>query len=504
MKHIALILSFIFGLIAFLYIFGYFELYLGLIPSDDVPIAIEGTIDFFEAKYELLGQDIGSILFIIVCVVLCSYFYSLYHRLNRRKKDTIDIDSIQGPFVLYLRSFIDDSTTRKRISTVSEIRTEEEVFVDVLTDIAPVYAIGDPSDTKMPLGASRIYVDNENWKSTVMELAQRAAVVVLRLGKTDSFWWEVEMAVNSVPIEKILFIIPESKTFNNVANLYKILLNNNIDIHELDINIEKKRHGSISGFLYFDKNGAPETISVQTPRFTQLLISYEQQIRNALDDYRIKFGLQSNRKLPLRRARIYQLLIIVGIVFMIGSLTFKDYVSLKYQMPYELVEKCIDKPVFVDKYSKDINGINLVNCILESKKGLLALDGVKCRYLFEVEAKALALMDYDEFEQIGAAYKNMLLMIKKYTPDDYPEYINILSEAVVLSITNVEETTELIKFYKNNINNIPDWLFDVINKEYKTDYEYILNFNKSVMEHFDEEDIDDIIKTLLSQTVAPN
>ena len=197
----------------------------GLISPTEIPIALEGTLEYFNIKTQLIGQDIGSILLIIVCIILSSFFYYLYRRLNKKKKDTFDKDSISAPFVLYLRSFVDDKTTKKRISIFNDVRTEEEVLVSVLSDIAPVYAIGDPKDKKMPLGASRIYVDDKHWKSTVIDMMNRAVVVVLRLGKTDSFWWEVETAVKNISLDKVMFVVPESKTFSNVATLYKILLN---------------------------------------------------------------------------------------------------------------------------------------------------------------------------------------------------------------------------------------------------------------------------------------
>lgn len=275
MKYISAFFAVIFGLIAFVYTIGYFEMIFGLISPTEIPVALEGTLEYFNIKTQLIGQDIGSILLIIVCIILSSFFYYLYRRLNKKKKDTFDKDSISAPFVLYLRSFVDDKTTKKRISIFNDVRTEEEVLVSVLSDIAPVYAIGDPKDKKMPLGASRIYVDDEHWKSTVIDMMNRAVVVVLRLGKTDSFWWEVETAVKNISLDKVMFVVPESKTFSNVATLYKILLNHNIDIKNIDINIEKKNQGSISSFLYFDNNGQAVTHEVKTPQFTRLILSYE-------------------------------------------------------------------------------------------------------------------------------------------------------------------------------------------------------------------------------------
>lgn len=498
MKYLALFFSILFGFITFFSIIGYFEMLFGINNSTEIPIALEGTYEYFDTKYKLIGQDIGVIIIIIVCIILFSFFYSLYHRLCKKKKDTFDREKIKDPFVLYLRSFVDDKTTRKRISFINDIRTEEEVLVEVLSDIAPVYAIGDPKDERMPLGASRIYVDDENWKSTVIDMMKRAAVVVLRLGKTDSFWWEVETAVKNISLEKVMFVVPESKTFSNVATLYKILLEHNIDIKEFDVNIEQKSQGSISSFLYFDKNGQVINNEVKTPRFTRLVISYENILRNSLSGFREKFGLDIRRKCSVRWARIIEFLIILYIVFIGASNLYSDLVSLKYQMPYEFVEKCVTNADFVNKYSDEVNGTNLTWGIIEARKGLFGLEDEKYKILFQIETAAVQSMNYEEFGQLQAAPQNMLLMIKKYASDDYDYYVEILSEAAIISIQHPKEIEELIQQYKQNIDSMPQWVYDLYNSEEKSEdeYEYELKYVNKMVEHIDDDDIVDILKCI--------
>lgn len=503
MKYVFATLAGLFGLIAFLFTVGYFEMFLGFTTPTEIPIVVEGTLEYYETEAQLVGQDVFTIVLIIICVVLSSYFFSLYRKFNKKKKDTFDKDNIKPPFVLYLRSFIDDKTTKKRISSFNDVRSEEEVLVEVLSDIAPVYAIGDPKDKKMPLGASRIYVDDDHWKSTVIDMMNKAAVVVLRLGKTDSFWWEVETAVKRIPLEKVMFVVPESKTFSNVATLYKILLEHNIDIKYLDVNIEHKKQGSISSFLYFDKNGQAVTQEVKTPRFTRMVLSYENILRNTLSGFREKYGLSTNRKRSVRWARILEILLIFFIVFIGTAKLFRDLTFLKYQMPYEFVEKCVDSPDFVNKYSDEIDGANLTWGMVEARKGLFGLEDEKFILLFLIETRTIQLMSHDEFGQIQTAPKNMLLMIKKYLPESYDQYIGILSEAAVISIQHPDEISGLIRQYKQNIENMPEWLYEFANNEDLPDdeYEFMLQYNNLIVEHIDDDDIADILKTLSSQAV---
>lgn len=222
---------------------------------------------------------------LLLCIFLflilpCAFFNKKYHQLQRKEKNTNLID-VRPPFVLYLRSFLADVKTGATANFLTGEMNEEESLVKVLGQIAPVYAIGDPKDEKMPFGALRVYVDDEHWKSTVRDLAHKAEVVVLRLGKTDSFWWEVEMALEEVPLHKLLFAIPVAESFSEVSTLYKILLSKNIDIGDQNIGVNKVKIGSLSSFLYFDADGQPHTNTVESPR-VKIARTYEEVLQKSL------------------------------------------------------------------------------------------------------------------------------------------------------------------------------------------------------------------------------
>lgn len=503
MKYVSAFMSVVFGVLTVLFAFSCFAVVTGIAPTA-IPIVLEHTREYSSAKWQLLGQDVGSFLALVVFFSLYSFFDSLYHRLNKRRRDTFDANGIKGPFVLYLRSFIADKTTRKRISFLGDIRSEEEVLVEVLSDIAPVYAIGDPSDKSMPLGASRIYVEDDKWKSVVADMAKRAVVVVLRLGETDSFWWEVEMASRSIPTDKMLFVVPECRTFNNVAMLYKILMENGIGIKSLDVSVEKKSRGSISSFLFFGQDGSPVARSVETPHFTQLVLSYENILRNALADFMARFGLHAGHRRTVRLARIFEAILIVGALFMVVPTAVSHYLLLKYQMPYELLEKCVEHHEFVEKYSGSINGGNLVRGIVESVKGSLWLDDEKYKFLFATEILAVASMEKDEFRQSMASPKNMLLMIKKYVPENYDNCVGILADAAILAVRHPKETGKLIESYKQQTNSIPQWIVEFPNDNSDNsidEQESAMRFGRLVADHMGDKGIVDILKTLRSQSI---
>lgn len=500
MRYLFLTLSIIFAFLFLGITVVYFQMIFGIEEPNPIPIALEGTIDYFDAKCSIIGQDIGSIIFGILCFFLFSYFYSLYHRYSKRKKDTFDVNDIHGPFVLYLRSFVADKTTRKRTS-FGDILSEEEALVEALNDIAPVYAIGDPKDKKMPNGASRIYVDDEHWKATVADMASKATLVALRLGKTDSFWWEVEMAINTVPLNKLLFIVPESKTFNNISILYKILLQHNVDIENLDISIENNQQGSISSFIYFNNVGQPQTCQVKTGRFTQLFLKYSDVVRKSLAGLRAMYGLNSPKR-TLRKARILQLLLVIYLVYLAGCMTFVHLTDLKYQRPYEIVEECIKNDAFVQKYSNKINGTTLAYSIVEANNGLISLSDEQYKYMLLVEMQTFKLMSEEEFELKNDTPYNMPLLVKKYMPEHYDTYIEIMAEAAINSVQYPDYIEELYRTYYAlyTTEGISEWLIEVLSKTENSSDEYNNNMLilDATFEHFDDNNIVTTQKKILS------
>ncbi len=226
------------------------------------------------------GIGPGVLFFVLVLIVLCAFFYKKSHKLQKKNKD-VEVKDVKSPYVLYLRSFSADVVTSDTPYFITGERNEEECLVKILEQIAPVYAIGDPKDEKMPMGATRVYVDDDHWKSTVKELAYKAEAVVLRLGKTNSFWWEVEMVLKDIPLRKLLFAVPEAKSFNEVSMLYKLLIDKGVDIGNQKINVKDVKMGSLSSFLYFDENEKPYTASVESPK-VRMTKAYEEVLQKAL------------------------------------------------------------------------------------------------------------------------------------------------------------------------------------------------------------------------------
>jgi hypothetical protein len=52
-----------------------------------------------------------------------------------------------------------------------------------------------------------MYVSDERWRDEVSLLMKKAALVMLRIGTSEGFWWEIEQVVATVPPERVLFLL---------------------------------------------------------------------------------------------------------------------------------------------------------------------------------------------------------------------------------------------------------------------------------------------------------
>jgi hypothetical protein len=153
------------------------------------------------------------------------------------------LDHDHRPPVVYLRSFKDDRhrgvvslkdrfplwrflhpiRTWGAFLNSLDVRTEEELLASVLQHIGPVIAIGRPHEKLPQLGAARVYVDQDSWRQTIHDFLAKAALVVLRLGETPGFYWEVEQAATRMEPHRILLLVPLSrKRYNEFCERAKI------------------------------------------------------------------------------------------------------------------------------------------------------------------------------------------------------------------------------------------------------------------------------------------
>ena len=114
-------------------------------------------------------------------------------------------------------SKLDFSLTKKHLrtdflNTNRSMFDEQLIFATFFSRIGPYIAIGRPGETfgNMDLGAAKMYVSDDEWQSTVFNLLERCAAIVLEAGDSEGLLWEIEQVTTSVPPRKLLIILPVS------------------------------------------------------------------------------------------------------------------------------------------------------------------------------------------------------------------------------------------------------------------------------------------------------
>lgn len=159
---------------------------------------------------------------LILAVVFSSLGVSLLKQskyLGQKKGEEVLKKDKRDP-ILYLRSFVHDPIATKAVKDFllarllwtgppEDLNTEEEQMKFAVKHFGPFIAIGNPKDTIPKLGVSRIYAESSTWKEIVIDLIKRSQLVILRVGETPGFWWEVKEVLNHKDPEKIMFLLPD-------------------------------------------------------------------------------------------------------------------------------------------------------------------------------------------------------------------------------------------------------------------------------------------------------
>jgi len=156
---------------------------------------------------ELINPVVGLACFLIggICI-------SIGRRMVPPYVDSISHKDSRAP-ILYIRSFKadEDWTLFSFIKgiftsalTKQPVYSREEQLCAVLSHLGPIIAVGRPGEKLTPVGFSRVYLDNDNWQTFVLDEIIQAQIVVIAPGLTEGFWWEFERVIKNVAPTRIL------------------------------------------------------------------------------------------------------------------------------------------------------------------------------------------------------------------------------------------------------------------------------------------------------------
>ncbi len=145
------------------------------------------------------SQVFGGVVALIGLIVVFSLWERSAQHLVPLADEVLERD--RRPPILYLRSFESDS----------EVSSLEELLAAMLGRVGPFIAIGQPGEKLPKLGAARKYVGESEWKPYVATTLSRAAMVVMRAGRTTGLGWEVGQCVRRLDPRRLVVLVPSDE-----------------------------------------------------------------------------------------------------------------------------------------------------------------------------------------------------------------------------------------------------------------------------------------------------
>jgi len=154
----------------------------------------------------------GMFFFLLLTIIIIAgplvLFMYIQYKGNMSYCNKTDFFEGNKVFALYLRGFENDDYSNKW-GLVKKKRKQfsEYLFTKILSKYCVCSAIGMTKELDAPLGAKRIYVDDETWKDDVAELMEKSDKIYILINNRPSCIWEIESAVQY--IEKVVMIIDD-------------------------------------------------------------------------------------------------------------------------------------------------------------------------------------------------------------------------------------------------------------------------------------------------------
>ena len=168
-----------------------------------------------------------------------------------------NLDTLDRPPVVYLRSFDDD----QRAGRIKGALTEEEHLAKVLSQLGPFVAVGRPGEALPSMGASRVYLGDDEWQPAVEKLVQRARLVVIRTGGTKGLAWEVERAARLLTPERLLLLVDNRRELRELLAQVQHLRPS----EHTRVRMGWRSIGSVLGFVAFDQQWRPVGLRARGP-----------------------------------------------------------------------------------------------------------------------------------------------------------------------------------------------------------------------------------------------
>lgn len=124
----------------------------------------------------------------------------------------------EAPPIVYLRSFEDDDVQLANVISARRPFLEfftlrgrdafEESVAWELSCYGPVLAIARPGRSHVSLGAARVHLHDDEWRSVISEQIDHAKAIAVTIGRTPGLAWELTHIVQSGHLGKTVLVVP--------------------------------------------------------------------------------------------------------------------------------------------------------------------------------------------------------------------------------------------------------------------------------------------------------
>lgn len=154
--------------------------------------------------------SILSLIYIFRIELISYQFERLVRRLAATPLDSPS--TVEGEFVLYLRTFRTDRRSSKFQYTNRDDLTayteEELICLTMRRAYGEVVALGKPGERLPQVGARRLYASDADWRGWVTDLASRAALVMVQMNEGKHTEWELQYVARNLPRERVVLLVP--------------------------------------------------------------------------------------------------------------------------------------------------------------------------------------------------------------------------------------------------------------------------------------------------------
>lgn len=161
---------------------------------------------------------------LILLLLLYSYLISSKNldRLmgNLSLSDKTAFLSNSKDYVLYLRGFETDnySSESKQYKNLKDSsRFSEYYFTRVLQSKTTVCAVGMTKEVDAPIGAQRVYLNDETWQEDVLDLMRSAKEIYILVNDRPSCIWEISQSLSMV--DKTIFLVDDREKYDKIRQL---------------------------------------------------------------------------------------------------------------------------------------------------------------------------------------------------------------------------------------------------------------------------------------------